>query len=130
MLARICVAAGHLDEAEAWAGRAGELGAGDDAATQILWRQARALVLAQRADSQAGEALAREAAAIADATDYLDAQGDAYFDLAEVLALAGKSEEAAEALEQALARYERKENLVMAGRTRQRLQAIREQAPA
>ena len=44
----------------------------------------------------------------------LNAQGDAYADLAEVLLLGGKAEESAAALEQALDRYERKGNLVMA----------------
>ncbi|HEX9416009.1 MAG TPA: hypothetical protein VF895_04815 [Gaiellaceae bacterium] len=47
-----------------------------------------------------------------------------YADFAEVLSLAGRPQEAAEALEQALARYERKGNLVMAGRTRERLQEL------
>ena len=42
----------------------------------------------------------------------LDAQGDAYADLAEVLALTGRPQEAALALEQALERYQRKGNLV------------------
>ena len=59
----------------------------------------------------------------------LDAQGDVYADLAEVLLLAGRTEEAAEALEQALARYERKGNVVMAARTRDRLEALRKEAP-
>ena len=58
-------------------------------------------------------------------TDMLNLQGDAYADLAEVLLLAGKRREAAAALEQALGRYERKGNLVMAGRTRARLEALR-----
>ena len=48
---------------------------------------------------------------------------DAYADLAEVLPLGGKADEATEALEQALERYERKERLVMARRTRDRLAA-------
>jgi hypothetical protein len=51
-------------------------------------------------------------------------QGDAYADLGEVLLLAGKPEDAAAALGQALERYELKENLVMAGRTRDRLTAL------
>jgi hypothetical protein len=42
-----------------------------------------------------------------------------------VLALAGRSEAEAEALEQALARYERKENIVMAERVRARLAELR-----
>lgn len=54
----------------------------------------------------------------------LDDQAGAYADLAEVLALAGRAEEAAEVLEQALARYERKENLVMAERVRTRLREL------
>jgi hypothetical protein len=44
-----------------------------------------------------------------------------FTDLAEVLSIAGRSKEAADALEQALERYEREENVVMAGRTRRRL---------
>ena len=56
-------------------------------------------------------------------TDVSTAQGDAYADLAEVLLLSGKAGEAAAALEQALERYERKGNLVMARRMRDRLAA-------
>jgi hypothetical protein len=41
-----------------------------------------------------------------------------------VLALGGNSEGAAEALELALARYDRKENLVMARRVRARLKEL------
>jgi hypothetical protein len=44
-----------------------------------------------------------------------------FTDLAEGLSIAGRSKEAAEALEQVLERYERKENVVMAGRARRRL---------
>ena len=58
-----------------------------------------------------------------------DAQGDVYADLGEVLLLAGRAEEAAEALAQALARYERKGNVVMAARTRERFMALRGEAP-
>ena len=54
----------------------------------------------------------------------LNLQGDTYADLAEVLELAGRTTEAGEAREQALARYERKGNLVMAGRMRERLVSL------
>ena len=57
-------------------------------------------------------------------TDFLNGQGDAYADLAEVLLLGGKRDDAAAALEQALERYERKENLVSAERTRTRLEEL------
>ena len=122
-LAQALYALDRLDEADAWAGRAAELGASDDAVTQMLWRQVRAKVLARRGEHAEAERLAREAVAIGEETDMLDAQGDAYADLAEVLLLGGKADEAAAALEQALERYERKGNLVMAGRTRDRLAA-------
>lgn len=58
----------------------------------------------------------------------LDAQGNTYADLAEVLALAGKPA-AAEALEQALDRFERKGNLVSAERTRARLAVMGARRP-
>jgi class 3 adenylate cyclase/tetratricopeptide (TPR) repeat protein len=120
-LAQALYALDRLDEADAWAGRAAELGASDDAFTHMLWRQARAKVLARRGELVEAERLAREAVAIGEKTDLLDAQGDMYGDLAEVLLLAGKPDKAAAVLEQALARYERKGNVVMAGRAHARL---------
>lgn len=101
----------RLEEADAWARRAAELGASDDAMTQMIWRQVRAKVLARRGQLAEGGQLAHEAVAIGEETDMLNFQGDAYADLAEVLVLAGKADEAARALEQAVARYERKGNI-------------------
>jgi tetratricopeptide (TPR) repeat protein len=120
-LAQALYALDRFEEADAWAGRGAELGASDDAFTQMLWRQVRAKVLARRGEHAEAERLAREAVAVGEETDMLDPQGDTHVDLAEVLLLAGKPDEAAATLEQALERYERKENVVMAGRTRQRL---------
>jgi tetratricopeptide (TPR) repeat protein len=85
----------------------------------------KAKVLARRSDYPEAERLAREAVEICDTTDILNAQGDAYANLAEVLALAGRPKPTAEALQHALARYERKENLVMAGRIRTRLAELK-----
>ncbi len=129
MLAQAYYALDRLKEADAWAGRAAELGASDDAITQMLWRQVRAKVHARRGQHAEAERLAREAVAIGAETDMLNAQGDMYSDLAEVLALAGKPDEAAAALEQALERYERKGNLVMAERARARLAELQDAAP-
>ena len=89
-LAQALYALDRLDEADAWAGRAAELGASDDAWNEMLWRQVRAKVLARRGEHAEAERLAREAVAIGEETDMLDAQGDAYADLAEVLLLGGK----------------------------------------
>jgi tetratricopeptide (TPR) repeat protein len=121
--ARALYALDRLDEADAWARRAAELGASDDAHKEMLWRRIRAKVCARRGEHAEAERLAREAVAICEETEMLDAQGDVYADLGEVLLLAGRAEEAARALEQALARYERKGNVVMAARTRERLDA-------
>ena len=81
----------RLDEADTWAGRAAELGASDDAATQMLSRQVRAKVLGRRGEHGEAERLAREAVAIAEKRTSLDGQGDAHADLAEVLLLGGKT---------------------------------------
>ena len=63
---------------------------------------------------------------MAESAEELNAQAETHADLGEVLALAGRHKPAAEALEEALARYEAKENLVMAGRVRERLGTLRE----
>ena len=95
----------------------------------MLWRQVRAKVLARRGEVDEAERLVREALAVSEKTDFLDAQGDVYADLAEVLSLAGRSKEAAGALEQALGCYERKGNLVSTQRTRTRLTEVLHAAP-
>jgi len=120
-LAQVYYQLDRLEEADAWAGRALGEGASDDAITQMLWRQARAKVLARRGRHAEAEVMAREAVAIGARTEMLNAQADADADLAEVLWLAGHPEDAAQALEEALTRYQRKENLVMAERMRVRL---------
>jgi class 3 adenylate cyclase/tetratricopeptide (TPR) repeat protein len=106
----------RLDEAQYWAERSAELGASDDVATQTLWRQVKGKLLARRGDLEAGEQLVREAVALAEPTDHLDFQGGAYRDLAEVLQIRGNTDEVRGALEQALTRYQRKGNLLMAER--------------
>ena len=91
----------------------------------MLWRQVQALVHAHRGEHAQAEPLAREAVAISEPTDALNFQGDALCDLAEVLAAAGRVEEAGVALAQALERYERKKNLAMVAQVQPRLEALR-----
>jgi class 3 adenylate cyclase/tetratricopeptide (TPR) repeat protein len=119
----------RLDEAEAWAVRAADVGAGQDVVNGMLWRQVRAKVLARRGEHSEAERLVREAVAMGDATESPDVQGDAYADLAEVLALAGLQEAAAAALDVAIERYERKGNRVSVDRVRTRLTDLERQAP-
>jgi tetratricopeptide (TPR) repeat protein len=129
MLAQALYALDRLEEADAWAGRAATLGASDDALTQMLWRQVRAKVLARRGDVAEADRLAREAVAIGEQTEFLTGQADTHADLAEVRSVAGRSQEAAAALERALERYEQKGNIASARRTQSRLADLRGAAP-
>jgi class 3 adenylate cyclase len=122
-LAQALYALDRVDEADTWACRAADL-ATSMSLHQFLWRQVRAKVLARRGAHVDAKRLAREAVAIGDMTEMLDGQGDLYADLGEVLLLAGEPAEAAAALEQALARFERKGNLVSAARMRARLRTL------
>ncbi len=95
----------------------------------MLWRQVRGKVLARRGEHGEAERLAREAVALGEPTDYLDAKGDTFADLAEVLLLGGKGDQAVAALQQALEIYERKGNLVSTQRAQTRLTEILDAAP-
>ena len=117
----------RLDEADAWVGRAAEL-AETETATEMSWRQVKAKVLARRGKQSEAELLAREAVAIGEGTEFLNGQGDAIADLAEVLLLGGQRDDAVAALEMAIDRYERKGNLVSARHARARLAALRDPA--
>jgi class 3 adenylate cyclase/tetratricopeptide (TPR) repeat protein len=118
-LARALVELGRDDEAVECVERGRDTSPNDEPLPQMLWRQVRGKVLARRGELEEGERLAREAVALAAETDMLNAHADALIDLAEVLTLAGQDARAE--LEQALALYERKGNLVMAERTRSSL---------
>ena len=115
-LAQALLAQGRADEAEEWLEQGRR---SDERHTQMLARQVQGKLLARRGEHDEGERLLREALAIAAETDMLNAHADALVDLADVLALAGRDPRAE--LEQALALYGRKGNLVMAERTRSRL---------
>ena len=120
-LARSLCALGRIDEAEPLALLGRSLANEQDLSSQARWREAQALVFAARGEHADAERLAREAVEITEGTDNLNLQGDTLADLAQVLAAAGRTEEAVAALEQALDRYERKKNLVMAERVREKL---------
>jgi len=87
----------------------------DDVASQMMWRQVRAKVLAARGEFEEAERLAREAVGLGEETDMLNWRGHALSDLAEVYVLAGRREDGVAQLEQGLALYERKGNLASAG---------------
>jgi class 3 adenylate cyclase/tetratricopeptide (TPR) repeat protein len=121
MLGRALVREGKLDEAEECAVLSRDTTVEDDLVSQLLWRQVSAVVSARRGDTETGKRLAREAVEIADATDFLNQQADAYLDLADVLGLDGRHEEAAGARGRALWAFERKGNVVGARNVRRLL---------
>jgi tetratricopeptide (TPR) repeat protein len=120
-LGRSLCLVGRYDEAEPFAEQGRTLGDEQDATTQALWRQVRALVLGHRGEHAEGERLAREAVDIIERTDGLNLQGNALCDLAEVLASAGRTDEAAATLARALDRYQSKRNVPMARAVQERL---------
>ena len=123
-LGRVLCALGRYDEAELLAQRGRELGDPKDVMTQEIWRQAQALVHSARGQHAEAEHLAREAVDFALRSDSPLQQGNAFFDLAEVLGAAGRRDEAAAALREALHRYERKPIIPLARRAHERLAAL------
>jgi class 3 adenylate cyclase len=125
VLGRSLCVLGDYGEAERLIKLGRELGDEQDVMTQMIWRQVLARVYASRDDHSRAEPLVREAVEIAEGTDWLNHQGDALCDLAEVLAAAGRTDAAADALGRALDRYERKMNLAMVAQVRPKLEGLR-----
>jgi predicted ATPase len=123
-LALLIVEQGRAAEAEALAEVSAQLGEAGDLLTQIRWRRARARMLALRKEFTAADALAREALAIAEKTDFINERADALIDLSHVLEASCRCDEAIAAVSEALQLYELKGNLVAAAATRLRLAKI------
>jgi ATP/maltotriose-dependent transcriptional regulator MalT len=121
MLADTLVDLGRDVEAERFSRRSEELADPDDFDAQMRWRRARARVLARRGELEAAERLAREALELVAGTDALNDHADTLLDLAEVLRLAGRGQQAARAVGEAIVLYERKENVAMATQARRLL---------
>ena len=124
LLAHTLYAQGELDEAQRFSQISESVASPEDVFSQILWRSARARIRAHRGEPVEAEALAREAAALAEKTDMLNTQGDTLVYLSEVLALAGRPAEAAAVLEQAASRFELKGNLVSLERAQARARKL------
>jgi len=122
--ARVLALTGRLDEAEEFAQKGREASPSDDWASQISWREALGLVEAQRGDLEEAERLAREAVGLTEGVDYLPQMADAWSDLGFVLRLAGRKEEAAKALQEALSLREAKGDVVRAARVREELATL------
>ena len=129
-LAHALCAQGRYEAAGPFIEIAVEAGSEDDSATQALWRAARAKVLTREGDVDQALRLAREAVAIVAQTDWLNTRGDALLDLAEVLDLAQRPDEAAPVIAEAIHLYEQKGNIVAAEKAEQLLVGLREETPS
>jgi class 3 adenylate cyclase len=87
---------GRDAEAAFAASESRQLGASDDAVTQILWRAAESVVLARRGEGVEADRISLEGVRIADATDSWDA-GTAWYARAQVLSILGRRTEAVDA---------------------------------
>jgi tetratricopeptide (TPR) repeat protein len=105
-LGQALYAQGRYDEAERYV-RVSE-NASPGSAQKAYWGPLRAKLLARRGDPAGAEALARESVAIWAERDNLLWHGYALMDLAEVLRLAGRGNEAVPVVEQAIELFERK----------------------
>ena len=117
-LADALYAQGRVDEASHWVQVSRETATSDDHDAQARWRSVEAKLLAKREEFDEAEALAREAIDVIGRSDELDNQAHMHVSLLEVLRLAGRNEEAIQALDEALVLFERKGNLVMTERLR------------
>jgi DNA-binding SARP family transcriptional activator len=88
----------------------------DDLAAEMGWRGVRAKILADRGEMRDAEALGREAAELGANSEFLLFAGWAYEDLAYVLAVEGKGNEARETRDLARAAYQRKGSMASIAR--------------
>jgi class 3 adenylate cyclase/tetratricopeptide (TPR) repeat protein len=116
LLAQTLVEQGRDEEAEQIVAEAERLTQSDDVDAQAGTKVVRALLLARQGRYDEAVELGREAVALRAASDYLDAHAGALLNLATAYQEAGRSEEARASYKEAAALYERKGNLVMAGR--------------
>jgi len=124
LLADALVRLGRIDEAEEVIRVAEELSLPDDADPQVRMRWVKGKILAERGNVVDGERVAREAVSMAARTDYVVLHGDALAALADVLVVAGKDDEAVEALREAERLYERKEATAPAANARARIEEL------
>jgi class 3 adenylate cyclase/tetratricopeptide (TPR) repeat protein len=114
LLARIVREQGRDDEALALSHTAEAATASDDLESQALWRMVRAPILARAGDWQQAEDLALKAVELVRQTESPMLQADALAELAVVLSIAGRHDEARPHRAAAIALYEAKGNRVMA----------------
>jgi len=104
-LAEAVYGQGRYDEAEQLALEAGEVGGADDVETQRFSLGVRAKVLARRGEGAGAERLVRQVIEFLEPTDTPIGKAEALLNLAEVLQLAGRHDEGANAAHEAAELY-------------------------
>jgi class 3 adenylate cyclase/tetratricopeptide (TPR) repeat protein len=125
MLADVLQSQGRLDEAMRFAEESRAISAPDDLDAQPRWRAALARVLASQGLHERALQLAREAVALVEPIDLLPLKAVVYDSLGAVHASAGRIDEAAAAVEQAIGLHEQKGNVVSVARSRSVLDELR-----
>jgi DNA-binding SARP family transcriptional activator len=118
VLARVLCAQGRYAEAEEFTKASEQAARPNDVLSNVMWRSVRATVRGRQGELDEAEALAREAVGFAAQSDFLNVHADALVDLADVLRLARRSDEADHVLEEAAQLYEHKGNVVSAAKAR------------
>jgi class 3 adenylate cyclase/tetratricopeptide (TPR) repeat protein len=125
LLAEALYLQGRDDDAERYTVTAAEAASPADLVSQVLWRGARAKVLARRGADTEAERIAREGLALAAKTDFSWLHGNALVALGAVFHAAANDGEARTALEEALGRYEAKGDVVSSRQTRELLAELK-----
>ncbi len=115
---------GELDEAYEYTERSFTSASADDFASQYMWRAARGEVLAARGQAEEALGLANESVRIAEGTEGLMWQADAYMARGEVYRLLGRNEEAATDFRRAMGLFEQKQAPNHAARARRKLAEV------
>lgn len=124
LLAHALYLQGRYEEADEFTRHAEEASAEEDVESQAIWRRARAKIFARWGRFEEAETLAREAHQLMHPTDAPIWKGNTLLDLAEVLELAGKQDEALPLIDEALLLYEGKGDVVSAARAKNRKSAL------
>jgi DNA-binding SARP family transcriptional activator/tetratricopeptide (TPR) repeat protein len=118
VLAQAAYAQGRYDEAKQFTREAEEVSRANDVQCQTIWRSTRAKALARQGQLDTAEALGREAVAFAAESDFHPVHAEALVDLAEVLRIAGRADEASPLVRHAITLHERKGNVISAAKAR------------
>ena len=124
MLAQVLAEQGRVDEAWACTREAEQAAADDDVSAQIVWRTVRAQLLARGGEFAEAKRISVEAVDLAAQTDWPCDHADALLSQGEVHRMAGEGEAAAQAMRDAIALYELKQNKIGAQRASSALEVL------